>query len=331
MSRITGEQIKQSVKDGSIDIKPFDENQLQPTSIDLKIWRARVSNHDQEINSDKDKTLKLMAGARAVVITKEHIRLGGQYNARIGLRAKYTVKGLYISSSGQIEPGFDGCLKTNLFNNSANVIEIDLHAGAISFAIEKLDQPVKNLRQNKSNQSEFSDEDIKLIESERNTGIGHAIKEIPNLTDNVNKLEVKVDKLSDDVKTLAKKLDKTVEKLTKSIELQHERIDMSKEQIAFQQKQIDRAATDSKEQTDRQQKQIDRAVNDIRWSIRIAIALFGGFIALSEFGLLPNKSVVIDSDQFEQMRKPVLINPDQFEQLRHELRSVFAPPANNAE
>ncbi len=154
MSLLTDKEILEAIKSGFIEIEPFDENEsLQGSSYDMRLGNKAIvskvmtldelksgveSGEAKELNLQTERSLSVPAGAFALAITLETIRLSANYAGHIGLRTYYARKGLMILSGIQIDPGWNGHLVLGLANLSPRTITIDHMDQICTIEIHKL-------------------------------------------------------------------------------------------------------------------------------------------------------------------------------------------------
>jgi len=144
--------IKEAVKDGRIEIDPYDEAYVQPSSVDLRVDRFfRVfENHKYphidpkahqpdlttEVKVADDDAFILHPGEFVLGSTFERVRLGNDIVARLEGKSSLGRLGLLIhSTAGFVDPGFDGYLTLELSNvaNLPIAIYPEMKIGQISF------------------------------------------------------------------------------------------------------------------------------------------------------------------------------------------------------
>lgn len=144
--------IRKALAEGRISINPFDEADLQPSSVDLHIDRYfRVfRNHtapyidpklDQEdltelVEVDTDEAFVLHPGEFALGSTLEMVRLGDDIVARLEGKSSLGRLGLLIhSTAGFVDCGFEGHLTLELSNVANLPIRLypGMKIGQISF------------------------------------------------------------------------------------------------------------------------------------------------------------------------------------------------------
>src|SRR5919197_4037695 len=105
---MTDMEIRDAISSGAIAIGPLGDEQLQPASYDLRLGdraivtksvdieklRERVESEPvPEINVARESSLTIPAGAFALVVTKERVRLSAEYAGHLGLRSYFARKG----------------------------------------------------------------------------------------------------------------------------------------------------------------------------------------------------------------------------------------------
>ena len=144
--------IKQALEEGRIEIDPFEESFIQPSSVDLRCDNAfRVfENHKhphidpRQVQADltsevvvpNDEAFVLHPGEFVLGATLERVRLGNDVVARLEGKSSLGRLGLLIhSTAGFVDPGFDGYLTLELSNvaNLPIAIYPGMRIGQISF------------------------------------------------------------------------------------------------------------------------------------------------------------------------------------------------------
>ena len=156
MAILTDSEIKEAIKEGELEIDPFDEERgLQPASYDVRLGKRAIITKSvsleelkgkvekeqvKEINVEKEESVTIPGGAFALVSTLERIRLGGNYAGHIGMRTYYTRKGLVILSGLQIDPKWDGALVLGLANLSPRSLTLDYGDNLCTIEIHRLNR-----------------------------------------------------------------------------------------------------------------------------------------------------------------------------------------------
>ena len=144
--------IKEAIADGRIEIDPYDESYVQPSSVDLRVDRFfRVfenhkyphidpRSHQPDLTTavevDDDEPFILHPGEFVLGATLERVRLGSAIVARLEGKSSLGRLGLLIhSTAGFVDPGFDGYLTLELSNvaNLPIAIYPEMKIGQISF------------------------------------------------------------------------------------------------------------------------------------------------------------------------------------------------------
>ncbi len=144
--------IKEAIAGGRIEIEPYREDYVQPSSVDLRVDRFfRVfENHryphidprthqpelTKEVEVAEDGTFILHPGEFVLGSTFERVRLGTDIVARLEGKSSLGRLGLLIhSTAGFVDPGFDGYLTLELANvaNLPIAIYPEMKIGQISF------------------------------------------------------------------------------------------------------------------------------------------------------------------------------------------------------
>ena len=144
--------IREALAEGRLEIDPFEESNVQPSSVDLRVASTfRVfANHlypyiDPRQQQEKLTSLHeveaenhfiLHPGEFALGATLERVRLGDDVVARLEGKSSLGRLGLMIhSTAGFVDPGFDGHLTLELSNVAQLPIAIypEMQIGQISF------------------------------------------------------------------------------------------------------------------------------------------------------------------------------------------------------
>ena len=144
--------IKAALADGRIEIDPYEESHVQPSSVDLRVAPTfRVfANHlyphidprqlQEDLTSlhevEPDHHFILHPGEFALGATLERVRLGDDVVARLEGKSSLGRLGLMIhSTAGFVDPGFNGHLTLELSNVAQLPIAIypGMRIGQISF------------------------------------------------------------------------------------------------------------------------------------------------------------------------------------------------------
>jgi dCTP deaminase len=139
---LTDEDIKAAITSGDISIEPFDEGQIQPASIDLRVGdEGATTKHKRKIKIDEAGLIILEPGDFGVITILEKVKFGAQYVGRLGLRSKYARKGLIATTGPQIDPGFEGSITLGLANLTPKSVSLSHRDDILTLEIHRLEKP----------------------------------------------------------------------------------------------------------------------------------------------------------------------------------------------
>src|SRR3990170_261611 len=157
---LSDRDIKQAIKDGRIAIEPFDETDVQPSSVDLHCDRYfRVFHNARRpyidvkepmedltelVEVKKDDSFILHPGEFVLGSTLENVKLADDLVARLEGKSSLGRLGLLIhSTAGFIDPGWDGHVTLELSNvaNLPITIYPAMKIGQLSFM--ELNEPAE--------------------------------------------------------------------------------------------------------------------------------------------------------------------------------------------
>lgn len=147
--------IAEMLKEGTLSIKPLQEGQIQPASVDIRLGDSFAVVEDSAdgmismCSEIKYKTIKadkylLLPGQFVLATTMEYISLPDDLTAFVEGRSSLGRMGLFIQNAGWVDPGFKGEITLELFN--ANRCAIELQAGRRigQLVFAKMDLPARN-------------------------------------------------------------------------------------------------------------------------------------------------------------------------------------------
>jgi dCTP deaminase len=153
--------ISSALAEGRIEIDPYDDSLLQPSSVDVRVDRFfRVFHNnrypfidvkvEQEeltelVEVEDDHPFVLHPGEFVLGSTLERIRLGNDLVARLEGKSSLGRLGLLIhSTAGFIDPGWDGHVTLELSNvaNLPITLYVGMKIGQLSFV--QLTEPAEN-------------------------------------------------------------------------------------------------------------------------------------------------------------------------------------------
>ncbi len=130
--------INTMLAEGTLEISPLTEGQIQPASVDIRLGRTfsvvedfstGVITMDNEIKykTIETDTYVLLPGQFVLATTMEYFALPDDLTAFVEGRSSLGRMGLFIQNAGWVDPGFRGEITLELFN--ANRCAIELKAG----------------------------------------------------------------------------------------------------------------------------------------------------------------------------------------------------------
>lgn len=162
---LTDKMIQEAQACGAIKIEPFDENQIQPASYDLRIGpEAALASQHKKIDVEKAGFVEIDAGDFAILSTHEIITLDAQHVARFDLRSKWERKWLSATFGPQIDPGFKGRLTIGVTNLTSKKTVLSHLDDFVTLEVHKLSAPVENAYSGPyQEQLSLSSEDVEAV------------------------------------------------------------------------------------------------------------------------------------------------------------------------
>lgn len=187
---LTDRQIVETIQSGDIMISPFDENQVQAASYDIRIGTQGASTSSKKIiDIKKEAYLLLKPGDFALITTLEEIRLSNLYTGRIGLKSGYARKGIIATTGPQIDPGYEGRLIIGLTNLTPKPISLPYNDGILTIEFHKLEEPCdKPYSGPYQGKKKLSPEDIKMVTENEALSFSEVITTLSSLSQNVGEL-----------------------------------------------------------------------------------------------------------------------------------------------
>lgn len=135
---LSDKKIVQMLKEGTLEISPLTEAQIQPASVDVRLGdtfsvvedsSTGIITLESEIQykTIKTDTYILLPGQFVLATTMEYFSLPDNLTAFVEGRSSLGRMGLFIQNAGWVDPGFKGEITLELFN--ANRCAIELKAG----------------------------------------------------------------------------------------------------------------------------------------------------------------------------------------------------------
>ena len=135
---LSDKTIKKMLKEKTLRIDPFEQRQIQPASVDIRLGDTFSIIEDSPNGiitlqkESKYKTIKtdkylLLPGQFVLATTMEYFSLPDNLTAFVEGRSSLGRMGLFIQNAGWVDPGFEGEITLELFN--ANRCAIELQSG----------------------------------------------------------------------------------------------------------------------------------------------------------------------------------------------------------
>ena len=131
--------IKQYIQEGKLIIDPLEENQIQPSSVDLKLGDEFLIYPDSiEVLDVRDKNLSAKLDLVKVddsgfiiqpkhfilATTVEYVKLADNLTAFVEGRSSLGRLGLFIENAGWVDAGFEGNITLEFYNANTRPIKI---------------------------------------------------------------------------------------------------------------------------------------------------------------------------------------------------------------
>lgn len=141
---LTDRQIRDAIDSREIGIEPFEDGQVQPASIDLRVGEEGATTKSKKKTNIKEAGFLILdPGDFGVISVFEEIRLSPQHAGRIGLRSKYARKGLIATTGPQIDPGYHGRLTLGVTNLTPHAVSIPYKDDILTLELHRLEQPAE--------------------------------------------------------------------------------------------------------------------------------------------------------------------------------------------
>lgn len=201
MSILSGRQITSLVGSGKLLIEPFNSEQIQPASYDLKIGTKILASPispeklGKVIVLSKEKpSYAIQSGQMVGVISGERLEMPLELCGRFGIRSSFARLGINAFGGLQLDPGFRGRLTMNLLNVGPEPITVKLNDILFSVEFERLDEPAEAAYSgNYQDQDDFPEDQYNFILSAHTTSLA----EIPTLRIEVAHLSSVIEELEE--------------------------------------------------------------------------------------------------------------------------------------
>jgi len=132
-------EIKELIKEGKLIVKPFDERQVQASSLDLRlgneflvfsdsfdvidVMEDNLSKHIEKITVG-DEGFIIKPKQFVLATTLEYIKLPNNITAFVEGRSSLGRLGLFIENAGWVDAGFEGNITLEFFNANSRPLKI---------------------------------------------------------------------------------------------------------------------------------------------------------------------------------------------------------------
>ncbi len=152
---LSDKTILEMVESGTLVITPFEREQVQPASMDIRLGNTFcivedsptgiiTLEHEISCKAIRSDTYLLLPGQFVLATTVEYFELPNDLTAFVEGRSSLGRMGLFIQNAGWVDPGFKGEVTLELYN--ANRCAIELKAGRRigQLVFVKMDVPALN-------------------------------------------------------------------------------------------------------------------------------------------------------------------------------------------
>ncbi len=146
--------IKELIKKGELRIEPFEEKNIQSSSVDLRLGEDVLFYVADliDVKQEKIPVQRVKVPEEGLIIkpksfllatTLEYIKLPGDITAFVEGRSSLGRLGLFIENAGWVDAGFEGQITLEFYN--ANSCPIKLYRGmrVCQIVLAKLDRPAE--------------------------------------------------------------------------------------------------------------------------------------------------------------------------------------------
>ncbi len=114
--------IQTALAEGELAIEPYEEKNLTPNGIDLRIGEIYIEASDETV---QDGVAHIPAGAWFALSTREVVTLGPQLAGQLWIRSSWARKGA-VAGFGKVEAGFSGSLTIGAANLSQKPLQLPI-------------------------------------------------------------------------------------------------------------------------------------------------------------------------------------------------------------
>ena len=201
---LTDELITEANSEGWVRIEPFEPDQIQPASYDLRIGpEAATSSSGEKINVREKGFIELAPSDFAIVVSEEKISLDNRHTARFGLRSKWARKGIVATTGAQIDPGFQGRLTVGLTNLTSKKIALSHLDDFLTVEFHRLQKPVGETYSGPyQGRNSLKGEDLEDVFDREVMSMSEITKSLRSLTSNVSSMEKSIETMQKSIDTM---------------------------------------------------------------------------------------------------------------------------------
>ena len=144
--------IREMLREGKLEVEPFNESQIQPASIDLtlgNVFGKIITRKNETILPNREPKYEMVTADRYLLdpgefilaTTKEYFRIPNDIAAFVEGRNSYGRLGLFVQNAGWVEPGFQGRITLTFFNASPASIVLESGTRLGKMVFEKTNTP----------------------------------------------------------------------------------------------------------------------------------------------------------------------------------------------
>jgi len=195
---MTDAQIEAARVAKEIVLDPFDPQQLQPASYDIRLGKwAFASSMKDKLDLSQKGLLVIDPGEFAVIESRERVTLDSRTAGQLGLRSEYAQRGLLLLSGPQIDPGFQGVIVVRVVNLSPKPLALPYEAPFLTTQFFRLSGPVSRPYSGpRQSQPGLTGRDIQELLDTEGLTLGQVIKTLSALARDVAELRGSVGRLS---------------------------------------------------------------------------------------------------------------------------------------
>jgi len=185
MSILSDVGIKEAIKNKDIDIGPFEETNLEPSSYDFRIGRALIAG--KGVAEKNDFPLFLKPGDWMEIESMEVLKTSINIGVVMGMPSGMSRKGILAFSGMHVDPGYRGRIFITLFNPSSDTYKLEYGKKLCTAIFYKFDIPPSRSYEGKhQDQYGFPEKDIEWMIRLKSPTIADAIKSVEELEIMIN-------------------------------------------------------------------------------------------------------------------------------------------------